>query len=154
MEHYTADTPEDSRKKSKLKSSAESAEVSGEIGGETEEPSGFEIGADRIGVDPKHEKIEAQIKEKEATREALMKSWDAKFDAIKDMEEANARHMELITKLHLAGSFKKEDYEAEQASMQEKLEKAKAEADKDLDLAMEYREEIDKLKAELDEGTN
>ena len=139
----------------KMKSSAEAPSVSGEIGGKAEKaPVAFEIGADRVGVNPKHEALAAQIKEKEATRDALMKSWKTKFDAVKAAKAENDRHKETITRLHATGKISPEAYEAELASIQEKFDGGMADAQKDLDLASEYREEIDRLKDELEGGAN
>jgi|GEM_PF-2552129 len=140
MEHH-ADPAKEDPQKSKMKSSAESAEVSGEIGGGKSER------ADAASV-------MAAIKEKEAVRESLMKSWRAKFDAVKASRQENDRNKEVITRLHLSGKLSKEAFEAEQSSMTEKLDDALRDAQKDLDLAAEYRDEIEKLKASIDESTN
>ena len=125
----------------KKKSSAESAEASGEIGGAKAER-----------MDPAQ--AEAAIKEKEAVRESLMKSWRTKFDAIKAAKAENDRHKEVVTRLHMSGKLSQEDYQAELASNQEKLDEAVRDAQKDLDLASEYRDEIERLKAGLDEDAN
>src|SRR5690349_4614760 len=130
MEHYTGPAQE----KPKMKSSAENPEASGE-------------------VDSKETAL-AQIKEKEAVRASLMKSWKTKFDAIREAKKENDRHKEVITRLHMSGKLSAEDYQAELASNQEKLDADLREAQKDLDLATEYREEIEKLQASIDESTN
>jgi len=117
-----------------MKSSAENPEASGEIGGK--------------------EAVMAEIKEKEAVRQSLMKSWKAKFDAVREAKKEQDRHKELVTRLHATGKLSKEDYEAELASNQEKLDADLDDAQKDLDLATEYREEIEKLQASIDESTN
>jgi len=124
-----------------MKSSAESPEASGEIGGKKAE------GADV-------EAVQAEIKEKEAVRASLLKSWRTKFDALKTAKQESDRHRELITHLHMNGKLSKEDYEAEISSNQEKLDADLRDAQKDLDLAAEYREEIEKLQASIDESTN
>jgi chromosome segregation ATPase len=123
------------------KSSAESPEASGEIGGKKAE------GADL-------EAVKAEIQEKEAVRASLMKSWKTKFDAIREAKKEQDRHKETVTRLHATGKLSAEDYQAELASNQEKLDADLRDAQKDLDLATEYREEIEKLQASIDESTN
>ncbi len=125
----------------KKKSSAESPEASGEIGGRK---------AERADA----KEIEAAIQEKEAVRASLMKSWKSKFEAVKASKAENDRDKEVVTRLHLSGKLSKEDYEAQLSANQEKLDEALRDAQKDLDLASEYRDEIEKLKAEIDESAN
>lgn len=125
----------------KKKSSAESPEAAVEIGGAK---------AERLDA----AQVSEQIREKEAVRESLMKSWRTKFDAIKASKAENDRHKEVVTRLHMSGKLSQEDYQAELASNQDKLDEAMRDAQKDLDLAAEYREEIEKLKGSIDESTN
>src|SRR5690349_9968315 len=116
------------------KSSAESSEASGEIGGAKAERGDTEA-------------VMAQIEEKEKTRDSLMKSWKTKFDGIRAKKAENDKHKETITRLHMNGKLSDESYQAELDSMQEGLDADMRDAQKDLDLATEFREEIEKLKA-------
>lgn len=143
----------------KKKSSSEAPVASGEIGGDvdTGEEAGkeaMEIGADRIGVNPKEEAILKTIAEKEEQRGALLRSWRAKFDKIKELKAAQDKEKELETRLHMNGGISDETFWASSEARAEKIAEAANEAQKDLDLASELREEIEKLRSDLEKGTN
>ena len=99
-------------------------------------------------------KILKTIAEKEEQRGALLRSWRAKFDKIKELKAAQDKEKELETRLHMNGGISDETFWASSEARAEKIAEAANEAQKDLDLASELREEIEKLRSDLEKGTN
>ena len=141
---------------SKKKSSSEHSSVSGEIGGKAEAPAGFEIGADRVGVDKKEAGLQAEISQKESQRDSLIKAYSAKFKEYVAKREEREAAMALLESQRLSGASKVTDEQME--AFRANDEKMNAE---DLYHAESYKrdavdldKEIDALKDQLERGSN
>ena len=140
----------------KKKSSSEKPVASGEIGGEEEAASGFEIGADRVGVDPKETGLRADIAEKEKTRDSLIKAYSREFKEYVRKREEREAAMATLESQRLSGTSKVSDeqmeaFRANDAEMNA-ADLHHAEAYKRD--ATDLEKEIDALKDDLERGSN
>ena len=140
----------------KKKSSSEKSTASGEIGGKEEVQGGFEIGADRVGVDKHEAGVRAEIAEKEKTRDSLIKAYSKEFkDYVAKREEREAA-MALLESQRISGASKVTDeqmeaFRANDAALDaEDLRHAEAYKRDAADL----EKEIDALKDRLERGSN
>lgn len=140
----------------KKKSSTENPVVSGEIGGKEEAPSGFEIGADRVGVDKKEEGARAEIAEKEKTRDSLVKAYSTEFKAYVGKREEREAAMATLESQRLSGASKvtDEQMEAFRANDAEMNAADLHHADAYKRDAADLEKEIDALKDALERGSN
>ena len=140
----------------KKKSSSEKPTASGEIGGKEETPSGFEIGADRVGVDKHEAGVREEIAQKEKTRDSLIKAYSREFkDYVTKREEREAAMATLESqRLSGASNVTDEQMEAFRANDEQMNADDLRRADAYKRDAADLTKEIDALKDRLEGGSN
>ncbi|HJV32430.1 MAG TPA: hypothetical protein VJ694_00205, partial [Patescibacteria group bacterium] len=128
----------------------------GEIGGKEEAPSGFEIGADRVGIDKKEEGVRAEIAGKEKLRDSLIKSYSREFKEYVRKREEREAAMATLESQRLSGASSVTD--AQMEAFRANDEKMNAEdlhhAEAFKRDAADLEKEIDALKDQLERGSN
>jgi hypothetical protein len=140
----------------KMKSSGEAPSVSGEIGSEAEQPKGFEIGADRVGVSKQEEQLRGQVAEKEKQRDSLLKAYSREFKAYAAKRAEREAAMATLESQRLSG--KSNVTEAQMEAFRANDEKLNAEdlyhAEAYKRDAVDLEKDIDRLKDEIEKGMN